>query len=198
MSKRFKNPYIEKLKRTPKDFLYLLLGKYKESCIPKAPPPHFCYPEPESKGSAGEYTVTWINHSTFLIKAGGFTFLTDPIYAEWAGPFPFLGPRRRHPPGILLDDLPPIDFVLLSHNHYDHMCKETIYELVRRFPAICWIVPRNLEKWFAARNIGRVTALNWWETKEFDEFPENEKIRITATPAQHNSGRGIFDVNKTL
>src|SRR5581483_1701331 len=95
------------------------------------------------RGNAGHSVpvVTWVGHATLLVQMDHATFLTDPIWSDRASPVSFGGPRRMVPPGIALDALPPIDFVLVSHNHYDHLDVDTLGELARRNPAARFVVP---------------------------------------------------------
>lgn len=137
-------------------------------------------------------SVNWINHSSFLIKINGYNFLTDPVWSKKCSPFKLLGPSRLHKPPIELNSLPKIDFVLISHNHYDHLDKSTVKELAKIFPDIRWIVPYGLKEWFSKHSIYKVYEFFWWETFSFDGFT------ITAVPAQHFSGRHILDYNQSL
>ena len=94
-------------------------------------------------------TATWIGHSTVLVQLDGVSFLTDPTWAERSGPFSgFVGVRRYTPPGIAFDDLPPIDFVLISHDHYDHLDEATVRRLARKFDPL-FVVPLGIKAWLA-------------------------------------------------
>ncbi len=106
--------------------------------------------------------ITFINHSTFLIQLKGINILTDPIWSERASPLSWIGPRRHRAPGIPMEHLPPIDLVLLSHDHYDHMDLPTLRRLARRASAddLC----RPEERPHAARHgIGNIVELDWWQ-----------------------------------
>lgn len=146
------------------------------------PPP---YKEEES-------SVYWINHSSFLVKINGYNFLTDPVWSKKCSPFKLFGPSRLHHPPIEIENLPKIDFVLISHNHYDHLDKNSVKKLAKIFPDSRWIVPSGLKKWFAKQSIYKVHEFFWWESFSFDGFT------ITAVPAQHFSGRHILDYNQSL
>ena len=137
-------------------------------------------------------SVFWINHSTFLIDINGKKCLTDPVWSKKCSPFKLFGPSRLHNPPISIEDLPKIDFVLISHNHYDHLDRGTVKKLLFRFPDIKWIVPKGLKKWFSRRSIFNVHELLWWESISL------EGLSFTAVPAQHFSGRNIFDYNQSL
>lgn len=141
--------------------------------------------------ATGGLRVTFVNHSTVLLQHGGAAVLTDPIWSEHAGPFGSIGPRRRCPPGIRLDDLPPIDIVLLSHNHYDHLDLPTLARLARRGPSQ-FVVPLGVGRLLRSQKINPVHELDWGECATL------AGIAISAVPALHFSGRGIFDRNRAL
>jgi len=136
--------------------------------------------------------ITFVNHSTFLIQTDSLNILTDPIWSDRASPFSFAGPKRMRPPGIKFDDLPEIDLVLISHNHYDHLDLATILLLEEKYSPQ-FIVPLGVDLFLKNKGIENVIALDWWEQKNI-----SETVRIAAVPAQHFSGRGLFDRNKTL
>jgi len=134
--------------------------------------------------------ATFVNHSTVLLQLAGRNVLTDPIWSDRASPVPFAGPRRMHPPGIRFDDLPPIDTILLSHNHYDHLCLETLRRLHERDrPTI--VTGLGNAPLLTRHGLGPVTELDWWQET-------GDVIRTTYVPAQHFSGRGLFDRNRAL
>lgn len=190
LSKKYANPHVDTIRRNLWNFLLWKMGYYDGSTPPKAPP-GYRYPFLPSQYNAIHPSATWVNHSTYLIQVQGSHFLTDPIWAKRCSPLPFIGPKRHHPPGLPFTDLPPIDCVLISHDHYDHLDRATVEKLRRAFPNILWIVPRGLFTWFVQQNISRVMELDWWE-----EIEINSSFRITSVPAQHFSGR--FRMNKTL
>ena len=137
-------------------------------------------------------SVMWVNHSSFLIQDNGENFLTDPVWSKKCSPSRIFGPSRLHKPPISLEKLPRIDYVLISHNHYDHLDKRTVKKLNNLYPNIKWIVPTGLKEWFMKKSITNVYELSWWESASFS------KHIITAVPTQHFSGRNIFDYNKSL
>ncbi len=141
---------------------------------------------------APDHSLWRLGHSTVLIKLRGRFFMTDPVFAERASPVQWAGPLRFHAPPMGLDDLPPLAAVVLSHDHYDHLDEQAIRRLApktERFLAplgvgdllIGWGVPAH-----------KVAQLDWWQETEVDG------VRFVATPAQHFSGRGLFDSNRTL
>ena len=139
-------------------------------------------------------TLTWIGHATLLIQIKGVNILTDPHLTQRASPFSFAGPKRYTAPGLLIEDLPIIDLILISHNHYDSLDKLTIKSLYERqpdkHPKI--FVPLKLKQWFLDLGIKNVTELDWQESAIFGEW------EIHAVPVQHWSSRTPFDRNKTL
>jgi L-ascorbate metabolism protein UlaG (beta-lactamase superfamily) len=131
---------------------------------------------------------TWIGHSTFLIQVAGLNILTDPIFGN-ASPF-F---RRNAPPGIALEQLPPIDLILISHNHWDHMHGPTLKKLKStHLPTM--LVPEGDKAWFDARGFDSVNQMSWGQTHGV----KNAEVKVTFLPAHHWSRRGLFDRNKSL
>ena len=132
--------------------------------------------------------IAWIGHATFIIKLGKTTIITDPVFSKNTGPLIF-GPKRYVEPAIKLDEIPPIDLFLLTHNHYDHQDMSTI----RKFPykKAKVVLPLKLSKYFNRFN--DVNELDWYE-----EIQVNEDIKVTLLPAVHWSKRSLTDTNKTL
>ena len=139
----------------------------------------------------GRIQYTFINHSTFLIQVDGINILTDPIWSKRCSPVQFAGPTRMRPPGIAFENLPDIDLVLLTHNHYDHLDKLTVKRLIRKHNP-SFIVPLGLVPLIKKYGSQKVEALDWWQETVFKE------LVIKATPANHFSSRGLFDRDKTL
>ncbi len=139
-----------------------------------------------------ELVITWIGHAATLIQIGGLNLLTDPMLGPRASPVSFAGPRRRVPPGIALAELPPVDAVLLTHNHYDHLDAGSVRSLAARHPGAVWVAPLKLGSFIKRLGAATVVELDWWA-----EHPLGP-LRITATPAQHFSSRNPFDRNRTL
>lgn len=136
-----------------------------------------------------EPTVTWIGHSTLLVQMDHATFLTDPIWSERASPLAFAGPARRVPPGVAMEALPPIDFVLVSHNHYDHMDLPTLRALADRDPRTRFVVPLGNAATLVDAGIGtgRVQECDWG-----GRVPV-AGLEVVCLPAQHWSARGALD-----
>lgn len=136
--------------------------------------------------------ITFVNHSTFLLQLNGINILTDPIWSERASPVQWAGPRRFRAPGIPITHLPPIDLVLLSHDHYDHMDLPTLRRLAREHRPTIYTGLRNKRK-LARHGINNVVEMDWWQ-----EAPARSDTWVTAVPAQHFSGRGLTDRDKSL
>lgn len=150
------------------------------------------YPAPAGLVPDGTVDVTFIGHSSFLLRLPGLTVLTDPIFSKRCSPFTFAGPKRVRDPGIALDALPPIDLTLISHNHYDHLDLRSLRRLRKRFPAMQIAAPLGNAAFLAGKRIGGAIDLDWWQTHQFEE------ARATLTPARHFAARWLNDRNETL
>lgn len=135
-------------------------------------------------------TITWIGQSTLLIKIDGKTILTDPFFSKYASPLP-MGPRRYVDPGLSPKNLPTIDIILMSHNHYDHLDSDFI-ESLKNKDDIHVFVPLKLKSFFTQRNYKNVHELDWYKSDSI------YNIRFTCLPTVHYSGRGLGDKNKSL
>ena len=137
-------------------------------------------------------TVTWVGHATLLVQIDHVTFLTDPTWSQSASPVRFIGPRRFVPPGLALDALPPLDFVLISHNHYDHLDVGTLRRLAERDPDTRFYVPLGNGALLRDNGVERVFELDWGERAE------QGGVMIHCLPTQHWSKRGAFDDRRAL
>ncbi|HJQ19192.1 MAG TPA: MBL fold metallo-hydrolase [Gemmatimonadaceae bacterium] len=146
---------------------------------------------PPAPAGAHDAVITFIGHATFLIQSSQGNVLTDPMFSKRASPVPFLGPRRVHVPGVRLEDLPRIDVVLLSHNHYDHLDLRTLRRLGERFEPLVITPSRNGELVRKA-GVDKVEELAWWQPSRRAAFP------VTCAPAEHFSARTPFDRNRAL
>lgn len=139
-----------------------------------------------------EIAVTFVNHATFLIQMEGVAILTDPVWSERVSPFHRIGPKRVRKPGVAFQELPPIDIILLSHNHYDHLDTATLRRLRQRFtPTV--LAAAGDARLVKSLGFNNVRELDWW-----DEIQFNETLKATFVPAQHFSARGLFDRQKSL
>jgi L-ascorbate metabolism protein UlaG (beta-lactamase superfamily) len=147
---------------------------------------------PPERVAYGRMRVTFVNHSTVLVQTDGVNVLTDPVWSKRVSPFSFAGPRRHRPPGLRFEDLPPIDIVLVSHNHYDHMDLPTLRRLVERdHPAI--FVGLNNAGFLARHRVAGARDLDWWDSVD---LPSG--VTVTCVPARHFSARGLYDRDRAL
>jgi len=175
---------------TLKLFWEFMFNRPPGTTPPKAPPVRAL--TAQALAEAPDRSMYRLGHSTLLIKLRGGWWLTDPVFSERASPVQWMGPKRFHAPPIALQDLPPIRGVLLSHDHYDHLDRATIKYLATRaqvFLAPLGVGDRLID-WGVPQD--RVVQLDWWEETQVDG------VRFAATPAQHFSGRGLRDGNRTL
>ncbi|MDP6804763.1 MAG: MBL fold metallo-hydrolase [Rhodospirillales bacterium] len=172
-----------------------ILGRLVASSLDIEPPPNHVVPASEALAALyamkDRDTLTWIGHNTVLLRIGGTTVLTDPWFTDYASPIRPIGPRRYVPPGIAIEALPPIDVVVISHGHYDHLDLPTIASLPGRERTTA-VVPLGLGRYFAERGYARVVELDWFE----DTMAAG--LKITALPVVHWSKRSVFKTNDTL
>lgn len=142
------------------------------------------------RANADRPSVTWIGHATVLLQTAGVSILTDPHFGDDTGKLY----RRYEPPGVALADLPPIDVVVISHNHRDHLDEGSVRALG---PRVHYVVPLGLAPWFRARGLTCVTELDWWQATDVTTR-DGRTVHITLVPAQHWSQRSGVDRNKSL
>ncbi len=145
----------------------------------------------EERVLGDELKITFINHATVLVQTQGKNILFDPIWSERTSPLSFAGPKRQTPVGVAFENLPNIDMVIYSHNHYDHLDVQSILMLEEAFSPI-FVAPLGIDLFLKKQGVSSVVAMDWWDSTLLDE------LEIIATPAQHFSGRGLFDRDKTL
>lgn len=190
---RFRNPIprpatgVGKTLRILGDFLF----NKPADAVPAAAPPVLAL-TPQQLADAPDHSLFRLGHSTLLIKLRGGWWITDPVFAERASPVQWAGPKRFHAPPIALDDLPPLRGVLLSHDHFDHLDIGTVRQLATRVDV--FLAPLGVGDRLIAWGVdpAKVQQFDWWEGTSIDG------IRFVATPAQHFSGRGLFDGDRTL
>jgi N-acyl-phosphatidylethanolamine-hydrolysing phospholipase D len=196
----FQNNYVE---FEPKGLLALARWKLDSSQkgLPPAPQqttpaivPDLGFIQSNARaGAAMQPAVTWIGHATVLAQLGGINALTDPMFSQRASPLSFVGSLRVNKPGLWLNELPHIDLVVISHNHYDHLDEASVMALARQAGgAPLFVVPLGLKPWFAARGITQVVELDWWQSHRLGS------VEVVLTPVLHWSGRGLTDRMATL
>lgn len=141
--------------------------------------------------NSGKLSVTWIGHATTLIQIDGKNILTDPIWSERCSPVSFAGPKRFTNPGLSIENLPSIDMVIISHNHYDHLDLPTLKTLEKKFKPVFFIGLKNKE-FLKKEGLTNIVDMDWWDSHEIKD------LKITFTPTQHFSGRGVSDRNGSL
>lgn len=139
-------------------------------------------------------TLTWIGHATVLLQIKGRNILTDPQFSKRASPVQWIGPKRVVAPGLSLEDLPAVDLVVISHDHYDSLDTSSIHRLVDRTSGdgTTFYVPLGLKPWFEGLGVERVVELDWWESRNAGN------LEIIAVPVHHWSKRGLISRNRTL
>lgn len=142
--------------------------------------------------SGDQDSIWWLGHASLLLRLGGRYVLIDPILSARASPLSFAGPERKTPPPLNVQQLPTVDVVLISHNHYDHLDRYTIRELTKRFREATFIVPLGLKAWFRHYRAKRIVELDWWDHLTLED------MTFYATPAHHWSMRTPWDRNRSL
>jgi N-acyl-phosphatidylethanolamine-hydrolysing phospholipase D len=198
---RFINPWPggETTDRGLLDMLRWQRDRLRDGVIPDPPRDAFDVASPDialPRSAAGELRITWVGHSTFLLQLDGVNILTDPVWSERASPFPFAGPRRLVSAAVPFPALPPIDVVVLSHDHYDHLDSATVRRLAARDPDIAWVAPTGHESWLRRRGARRIIELDWWASAIVDTAAGPLEVR--AAPAQHWSRRTTSGVRRRL
>ncbi|MCT4656182.1 MAG: MBL fold metallo-hydrolase [Cohaesibacter sp.] len=190
---RFQNPPgSPKGTATFRDFLAFMYQQLFKTKAPDIPSGHVLSKEDTKQqlAQASNPGITWLGHASFLIRTGGKVILTDPYLQETAG-IMGIGPKRFVPAALSVEELPQVDVLLLSHNHYDHLDTSVIEAYPYKSETEV-IVPLGLAPFFTKRGYSKVTELDWWQGWELDG------VTIKALPAIHFSGRGLFDRTKTL
>jgi L-ascorbate metabolism protein UlaG (beta-lactamase superfamily) len=148
------------------------------------------FPPPPAR--VEDLRVTFVNHATALLQTAGANIVTDPVWSERVSPVSWAGPRRHRPVGVAFEDLPRIDLVAVSHNHYDHLDLATLSRLAGRDHPV-FVTGLGNRALLEARGVDRAVELDWWQSREV-----SEGLTVTCVPVQHFSGRGLGDRNRTL
>jgi N-acyl-phosphatidylethanolamine-hydrolysing phospholipase D len=199
LKRGFRNNYVESVTKSLGDVLRWQLQRLSHG-LPPAPKlttpsqaPDLEFLKRNAHAEDMVPAATWIGHATVLMQAGGLNVLTDPIFSRRASPLRFAGPARAHPPGVALGELPHIDVVVISHNHYDHLDRDSIVALSRQKggPPL-FLTPLGLKSWLGAQDIQNAVELDW------GQHHTHAGVEFHCTPAQHWSGRSLGDRNETL
>lgn len=153
-------------------------------------------PDPARPGAEpGEVRVTWVGHATHLIQLPGLNLVTDPMWSSRASPVPFLGTKRFVPAAPPIDDLPRLDGILLSHDHFDHLDRPSVVRLRNRFgPELPWYTPLGYADWFRRLGMRNVVEMDWWDEHEL----AGTGYRVVCTPARHWTRRTPWGTNRRL
>lgn len=184
----FKNQYVTKTKGLWK------VIQWKLDTTPKKWPEWYELdhkPKIKNPENAQSINLSFAGHSSFLIQTNNLNILTDPVWSHRVSPVTWAGPARHHAPGIKFEDLPKIDVIIISHNHYDHMDLATLKKLEKKFKPLV-LCPKGDLALLKGEGLNNVVELDWWEEKSFKDY------QFIFTPAQHFSGRGLFDRFKSL
>jgi len=191
----FRNNYVEHVAKPLSALLTWRLQAWREG-LPPPPREAVAVVAPELdklKANRSTPSVTWIGHATTLVQSGGLNILTDPVFSERASPVTFAGPKRAQPPGIALADLPPVDVVIVSHSHYDHMDLASLKALDARGQGrTVFLVPLALKPVLESEGLRQVVELDWWQRHRIGS------VEFHLVPVQHWSARTFWDRNRTL
>ena len=191
----FRNPWPDSTPHGFRDVLRWMMQRPRNSRVPTPAFGSFPTATPafvSPRADVTTRTATWLGHSTALVQLGGRNILTDPMWSRRASPVHWAGPKRVMPPGMPIEALPPVDVVLLSHSHYDHLDKRSVQRIARDHPNAIWVVPLKLGAVIRAWGAREIVELDWWGEREV------QGLTITAIPARHFSARGVGDRNRTL
>jgi N-acyl-phosphatidylethanolamine-hydrolysing phospholipase D len=196
---KFRNPWPESNPHGLRDVLRWALDRrakgrtqWRADQVPMSAFPVVSPAFPSPRAPAGEILLTWIGHSSFLLQIGSVNILLDPVWSTRASPVSFAGPARIIAPALSFDALPPIDLVIISHDHYDHLDRATVRMLRVSHPEAKWMAPLGVGSWLRDRGVAVIAELDWWQRVSV------LGIEITCTPAQHFSGRRLSNRNSTL
>lgn len=189
--RHFFNPWMKD--GQTKSFFQVIKWKLTSAAVawPMNLTDHKTHPQFATNLKPNEITVTFVNHASFLIQTRFGNILTDPIFSQRASPFSFAGPKRSREPGVQINDLPKVDVIFISHNHYDHLDLDSLKALNEKFKPV-FILPLKNRELLESIGIDNIIELDWWQTTTFND------LKITLTPVQHWSARGLMDRNECL
>ncbi|KAI9800525.1 MAG: hypothetical protein M1825_004073 [Sarcosagium campestre] len=212
--KGFRNPWASyrDMKALSIGWFFLKSWATGASKLPDTTPPTVTVRKPSflADRSPSQLRATWLGHACYLVEfPSGLRVLFDPVFEPRCSPFSFMGPKRYTEPPCQIQDIPNIDAVIISHNHYDHLSHPTISLIKTRHPNVHFFVPLGNKKWFVDSGFHNVTELDWWEQRELrlsssrqsnEASPGKDDISavISCLPSQHASNRGLLDRFKTL
>jgi L-ascorbate metabolism protein UlaG (beta-lactamase superfamily) len=150
-------------------------------------------PMPVKYVNNGKLRITYINHATVMIQMDGLNMVTDPIWSKRAGPVSWLGTKRVRAPGVAMEDLPKIDVVLISHDHYDHLDMITLKQLAKRDKPLI-LAGLGIKTLLESEGFSKIIEMDWWQEYALQSTP----VKFTFVPALHTSGRSVFEENRTL
>ena len=193
----FRNNYVASLGNGGANFWKWQWERTRDG-LPKPPANGYAFPVlapdvPWLRANRSEIAATWVGHATVLLQVAGVNILTDPHLTERASPVSFAGPRRFVRPALTFEEMPHVDVVVISHNHYDHLDEGTVMRLARQSGGSPrFFVPLGNKPWFEKLGIADVVEMDWWEKRDF------KGLEIHFTPVQHWSARGLDDRFRTL
>jgi N-acyl-phosphatidylethanolamine-hydrolysing phospholipase D len=189
----FRNNYIARVNKPFSDLVKWRIAAMRDGLPPPPNQPTPVAAPDLERLKARTASVTWIGHATTLVQSGGLNVLTDPVFSERASPLSFIGPKRAQPPGIALADLPPIDVILVSHNHYDHLDVASVRALSDKSGGRTLVlVPLGLKPLLEREGVRNVVEMDWWDRRTVNG------VEFNLVPVQHWSARGLNDRNQTL
>lgn len=189
----FRNPWPDANPPTFRDVITWTRTRRSTSPGPSPVLPSHVQPRIDGpRAPAGTLSATWVGHSTVLLQVGALNVLTDPMWSARASPVQWAGPHRLTTPGVALDALPPIDVVLISHNHYDHLDAASVRAVARRHPSARWFAPLGVARYVRRWGARTVSELDWWDVANADGYT------VACVPAQHASGRTPFNRMRSL
>lgn len=222
---RFDNPWPSWRLLTAPGIMYAMISRRFSGRAnnPDTAPPTVPVQQPQflqSREGSPKIRATWLGHACYYVEfPSGLRVLFDPVFTDRCSPFSWLGPKRFTEMPCQIKDIPTIDAVVISHNHYDHLSYPTIKEISERHPGCHFFVPLGNKKWFSDSGIQKCTELDWWDEVDFTLTPQAREKRISVTstsdtppntstdaitsrisclPCQHISARGPFDKAATL